>query len=254
MRIFMKQFATLAILATLFITGCVGIKFNNSTNVFKAPPGSLKERTLWHDPSVIQYKLQSLSGYIVSKKANSAKFKRIKQILPDNFKIEPEPIADGEFYHSLINAKFATEGSGNVPILFAAASLSSEQMMEITIVDKVLIHVDDKIIPWDSLKEFVENNPLQEGEERFWVQAVMVTQVFTKTAVSVDSDAQVSGSAYQVAGQTYNASETQDRTPYITMLTLDVDEAIQGGAGIVFSAKNALQRGRIARNISIPLE
>jgi hypothetical protein len=241
-------------LASLFLASCAGMKFNDSVNVFKAPSGTLKERTLWHDPSVIQYKLQSLSGYIVQKKSGDEKFKRIKQILPSGFSVEPEPITNGEFYHSIINSNFVLEGSGNVPILSAAASLSSKQMMEITIVDKSLIHVEDATIPWDDLKTFVEANPLENGDQRFWVQAVMVTQVFTKIATAVDADAQVSGSGYQVNGQTYNATETQDRTPYITMLTLDIDEAVQSDAELVFDPKAAIQKARVPRSISTGLE
>lgn len=253
MRIFMPSGVFITFIA-LFLSGCAGIKFNDSTNVFKAPSGSLKERTLWHDPSVIQYKLQSLSGYIILKKSGDEKFTRIKQILPENFSTEPEPIADGQFYHSIVNSEFATSGAGNVPVLNIAASLASNQMMEVTIVDQALIHVDDKIIPWDSLKSFVESNPLSSGDERLWVQAVMVTQVFTKTATSVDSDAQVSGSAYKVSGQTYNASESQDRTPYITMLTLDVDKALAGGAGLLFDEDAAIEKGRVAKLITGKLD
>lgn len=73
----------------------------------------------------------------------------------------------------------------------------------------------------------------------------MVTQMLTKTAAKVISDARVSGAAYQVDGQTYNASETQDRTPYITMLALYID----GGAGLLLSEEEKIKKAREARFI-----
>lgn len=237
------------LLICLALSACSGMKFNNSTNVFKIPSAALKERTLWHDPSIIQYKLQSLSGYIIQKKSGQNKFRRMKQVIPNGFILEPEPISDGEFYHSLINSQFVTTVAANVPILSAAATLRSEQMMEITIVDKALIHIDDSKIPWAQLKAFVDSNPLETGDERFWVQGVMVTQMLTKTATKVNSDARVSGAAFQVDGQTYNASETQDRTPYITMLTLDIDESIDGRAGLLLSTEEIIKKARKARSI-----
>ncbi len=242
----------------LFVTtlsACPGIKFNNSVNVFRAPPASLSERTLWNDPSIIQYKLESLSGYMIVKSKNETKFRRVRQILPDdNFTLEPESIPDGEFYHSLVNAKFAAEGSGKIPLFASAASLQSDQMMEITILDKALIHIDDRLIPWDKLSDFVKKNPLGEGDERYWVQAAMLTQMLSKIATSVKSDAQVSGSAYQVNGKVFNAAETVDRSPYITMLLLDVDKAISGTGRVIFDAKAAINRGRVTKNIQLPLE
>lgn len=248
----MNKVCILLILFTL--PACSGITFNNSANAFKSPSATLSERTLWHDPSIIQYKLQSLSGYIIQKKSGQNKFKRIKQIIPNNFLLEPQPITDGEFYHSLVNSKFVTTIAANVPILSAAASLNSEQMMEITIIDKALIHIDDSKIPWTQLKAFVDANPLEPNDERFWVQGVMVTQMLTKTATKITSDAHVSGSAYQVDGQTYNASETQDKTPYITMLTLDIDEAIGSGAGVLSNDKEKINKSRKARSIHNAME
>lgn len=76
-----------------------------------------------------------------------------------------------------------------------------------------------------------------------------MTQMLTKTAAKVNSDARVSGAAYQVDGQTYNASEIQDRTPCITMLALFIDESIDGGAGLLLREEEKSKNAREARSI-----
>jgi len=223
---FNKRITSVIIILTVFILGsCAGIQFNDSNNAYKTLPMSFQNRSIWHDPSVVKYKLQGLQGYIIEKKVGEDHFNRIYQILPDDFDFTPELIKDADYYHSLVDSRFVTEGSGRFPILEIAASLSHQQMMELTIIDKAILYVDDKDIPWGKLMNFVSSNPLEDNVTRYWVQAVMTTQVLSKTASKVESDAQVSGSAYQVNGQIYNAAETQDRNTIITMLLVDIENS-----------------------------
>lgn len=216
---------------TIILVGC-GIKLNPIGQAFIPPPPSLKERSLWPDPSVLQYKLDSLVGYIIHKSPENSDYVRVRQILTDGYTLTLEPIKEGLFYHSVINSTFATQGEGNIPILSVAASLTSEQAMELSINDKAIVHIKEDAIPWNKLKAFKTANPLKAGDQRYWVQATMLTQLSYKLATKIDSDATVSGSAYKVASQNYNAAETFTRTPYITMLTLDFDAAIDSGAGL----------------------
>ena len=135
-------------------------------------------------------------------------------------------------------------------------------MAEIIIKDEALVHVADDTIPWIQLENFVRNNPLPLNDERLWVQAVMVTQVYTKTAVEVDANSQVSGGAYKVNGRFYNSSENFARTPYITMLILDIDRVVSAGAGkdnmgigiLNFDTDSALEIEYEVRLFKVPLK
>ncbi|HDY93566.1 MAG TPA: hypothetical protein ENH67_09545 [Pseudoalteromonas sp.] len=225
-----KWYLTILLLTLLF--GCTGIKLNPIGQAFIPPPPSLQKRTLWHDPSILQYKLNSLTGYIVHKSQANKDFIRVTQVLDDGYALTLEPLKDGVYYHSVINSSFASTGEGAFPILSVAANLSSEQAMELTINDKAISYINETKIPWGKLKAFKTQNPLKAGDKRFWVQATMLTQLSYKIATKIESDATVSGSAYKVGTQNYNAADTFTRTPYITMLTLDFDEALDAGAGM----------------------
>jgi hypothetical protein len=250
MKLFKNYYIQVIFISSVIICGCQGIKFNNCQDVFIPPSQSFKERSIWTDASIIQYKLQALFGYIITKSDIENKYKRVIQILPNNYTPNLEPITEGEFYHSLINSDFATKISGNIPILSVAADLQATQMMEITILDKCLIYMDDNNIPWDKLKDYVKTHPKKNGNDRFWVQAVMLTQMLSKTATTCKSNETVSGSAYQVNGQTYNAGETQNKTPYITMLLIDIDQIDTETKAM--SIINDIKKLRVSKRFDLP--
>ena len=114
------------IVSAIYLVGCSGMKFNDSTNAFTAPPPSLSKRSVWHDPSIIEHKLESLCGYFIQKSSGENEFHRIKQILPNQYKLIVEPIPEGVFYHSKVNSEFVTSGEGSIPILSVAASLKKK--------------------------------------------------------------------------------------------------------------------------------
>lgn len=234
----------------------IGVQFGESAIAFAAPPDFLKERSVWHDPSVIQYKLQSLAGYIIEKNQGENKFRRVKQVIPEGYIMEVEPTVEGQVYHSLIDSKFAITGSGGIPLLNFAGTLKDNQMLEVTILDKALIHVNDSIIPWNKLQNHIDTKPLAGGTERYWIQAVLITDVLSKSATKIESDGKITGSGFQVNGSVYNLSETQSRAPNLTLLLLDFDKALakKKDDKSKIDYKSTVAQGRVTMLLNSPLE
>lgn len=220
------QYAKFAIitLGLLGVCGCSnGIKFINSATNLPVPP-TLQARTLWDDPSIAQYKPEVLIGYVLEKSTPTDNWKRKKQIIPATVSTIPEVIKDGQFYHSIVDSSIAVNGGVTIPIVSAAAKLSVDQRMELTIEDAALLLVPDNVIPWDDLVAYNTQNPPSTGVSRSWVQAVMLTKMYYSIAQKTNSDSTVSGAAYAADSKTFNQNTGLQRQPYITLLLVDLDD------------------------------
>jgi hypothetical protein len=227
-----------AILAFM-LYGCSGVQFVDSASNLPVPPG-LAERTLWKDTAIVQYKLQSLTGYVLERPNDGDTWVRVTQVTPTPFALEPDPIADGEFYHSIVDSSIQGSAGVQVPILSVAANLKDTQRLEVTISDAALLHIPDNLIPWKELGDFVTKSPSKQGLRRVWVQAAMLTKMTFKMAHETDASSTVSGAAFKVDGKVFNQSETMQRQAFITMLLIDLNELERrtrhAGVGLEFEA------------------
>jgi hypothetical protein len=162
------------------------------------------------------------AGYVIEKPADSDSWSRIRQIVPSDFKPNPEPIAEGQFYYSIVDRQAAVSGGAAIPILSVASSLSTSERLELTIEDVALLHINSLKIPWEELRRFVEENPLPPGARRIWVQTVMLTRMYLSIANETEANATVSGSAYKADGKVFNRTGSMQRQSFVTMLPVDL--------------------------------
>jgi hypothetical protein len=205
------------------LAACEGVKFVSS--ITNEPPGiSLETRSLWDDSSILQYRLDGLSGYVLERSGANLPWRRKVQILPTGFNTEPELLPDGQVYSSIVDNRIAGSGNATIPLFSVASTMSSEQRMELTITDTALLYVNDKDIPWAEINAYRQNNPPAAGVSRVWVQAVMLTQMRMRIASKTETDATVSGAAYGADGKVFNQNTAARRQAYLTMLLVDLDQ------------------------------
>lgn len=234
------------------LTSCGGVKFINSATNLPVPP-SLQQRTLYEDPSVLQYSLGSLTGYVLEKSTSTSKWVRIKQFVPDPFSTVPKILDDGQFYNSVVDNSIAVNGNVPIPMLAIAAKITNEQRMELRIEDQSLLIVDDPLIPWAALEKFVKDTPRSNSASRVWVQASMLTRMYYKVGTKTNVNATVAGSAFGADGNVYNATALTQRQSYITMLLIDLDrieDAARNNGGVIPAAG----RRTIYKTFLIPSE
>jgi len=109
-----------------------------------------------------------LCGYILERDSAGDKWRRKEQFLPSSFSTAPQLLPDGELYSSIVDSTIAGGGNAAIPLLAVAASLKSSERMTLAIADTALLYVDDKLIPREAIKTYVNAHPLVSGKSRVW--------------------------------------------------------------------------------------
>lgn len=246
----------LIIFSAAFLSACAGVKFSDE-RVNKNLPNDFKNRNIYPETDIFKYKLDSLVGRILVCKPDQVnnrvydcdlKVTRILKIdSATNHPIPPETITPERLvYSSKIDRGAAAQGS----YLTFAGSFSADQVAEILITDSSLVFANDNDVPISSILSYVNSNPKQENEERFWIQGALLATLIQRDLVKIKSDAEgVVGSTSGVKGQVYNNSGQESIDYRISLLMPNIDrdfdpvqeKFVESKSGIIINSIDGLE-------------
>jgi hypothetical protein len=219
--------------------GC-GIRFGEAA-LNASLPDTFKNRAVWDDPSILSYRLSELPGTLVHEVTgpNGAKsYKRVKYIVADGFVPTIDAIKDGTIYSSKVDTGAAVQGN----YLAFAASLSTDQTVDVTITDAALSLIPQANVPMAKLLEEAKQ-AAPPGTRRLWIQAAMLSLVVKRTYTKITASASgVVGDTFGAKGNVYHDSSSLNNDRTIALLIYDID-ALKEGEGRLASARGLLQVG-----------
>ncbi len=234
--------------------GCSGVKFASSPMNMPLPR-NIAKRSVWEDTGILKYRLDGLVAHVLVAKGDGT-YKRKQQLLKDGCQLDQVAIDGGNVYQSKIDSRVVGDANLSVPILGFANKLQADQAMEVVINDTMMIFIESKDIPVDKLMAEAEK-PNPDKLDRFWVQAVMLTQVVKRLHTKIEAGTTVIGATFGANGQLYNESGVFHSDPKITMLLVNIDDFSKGFRekkyakdGIVDTAGTRYKSGEIERALT----
>lgn len=208
-------------LCITMLTGCRGYKFND-VPFNESPSADMAKRSVYEDGSIIRYRTNLLIGLMLYR-SKAGEWRRGEQIVGRAPIPDPQPIVDGKVFETKVDKNFTASGGGAMPIFTFAGELATNAMSEVLVIDQNLIAIEPTQIPWERLKEEAKRAARADDTGRFWVQAVMLTDVLRRTVSSSEGSTTVSGVAFGAKGSVFSGGTTFQRAPIITMLLIDID-------------------------------
>ncbi|WP_339744510.1 hypothetical protein [uncultured Rubinisphaera sp.] len=211
--------AVVSVLATLWIASGDDMTFEDVT-LNKDLPKDYTKRVLWSQTDAFKYDISQLAGHVIVGDKKTGEFRRGGRYLKPGYEPTVSIIDDGVIYNSKVDKTASSKSN----YLEFAAGLDAKQTAEVTIADSSTVLIPWKQVPMDELVQENERQ-LEEGEERYYIQGVVLASVTIRNYRELAADASIiAGEAFGANGKIFTSTSEVSKDYQISLTLVSLRE------------------------------